>query len=353
MSSSEAPWFTSARELLAKNPGCGYRALHAKLQQEGFDVALKKVQKFLTQCRVDPGETCKEPHETKETTGATSKTCALECTEMPGKGIGVLAKQDISAGTLIMHEKPVLQTVDENKVEFLIQNLSDDVKAEVMKLHNDFPDESTALGIFHTNSMACPNEGSSDFDAPRGLFLRMSRFNHSCTPNAMQKWNADKGDMELRAVSAISSGQEICICYIDPSSVWEQRQQEFKESFGFLCRCPVCSLPSGSKERMLSDNNRAQMQSLRQTLASTSDPAQCLRIIDKLLAVYAKDRLVMPIVTAQLAGHAFNMSGAAGRPGDAKNYAQLAAESYETIFGKQHRKTQEFRQLASRARNLR
>lgn len=352
-SSEEAPWLTSARKILAKNPGLGYRALHAKLQQEGFDVALKKVQKFLTQCRVDPGETCKEPHETEETTGATSKTCTLECVEMPGKGIGVLAKQDIPAGTLIMLEKPVLQTQDENRIESLVQNLRDDVKAEVMKLHSDFPDESPAVGIFHTNSMGCPKEGNSDFDAPRGLFLKMSRFNHSCSPNAMQSWIPDQGEMQLRAVRAISSGEEICICYIDPSFAWEQRQQDFKESFGFLCRCPVCSTPSGSKERIESDRNRAQMQSLRQRLATTQDPSQCLRIIDELLAVYAKDRLVMPIVTSQLAGHGFKMAAAAGRPGDAKNYAQLAAESYEKIFGKEHPKAKEFRQLANRARNLR
>eukprot|EP00930_Biecheleria_cincta_P026903 TRINITY_DN18911_c0_g1_i2.p1 TRINITY_DN18911_c0_g1~~TRINITY_DN18911_c0_g1_i2.p1 ORF type:complete len:348 (+),score=66.93 TRINITY_DN18911_c0_g1_i2:77-1120(+) len=340
-------------ELLTKSPDLGYRALHSKLQQEGFNVALNKVQKFLTQCRSEPGESCKDLRETEETTKAASKSPSLECVDIPGKGIGVLAKQEIPAGTLVMLEKPVLQTRDENRIEFLMNELSDDVKAEVMKLHNDFSDEPTTIGIFHTNSMACPSAGNSDFDAPRGLFLNMSRFNHSCSPNAMQSWIADRGEMQLRAVRSISKGEEICICYIDPSSAWEQRQQDFKENFGFLCRCPVCSAPSGSEERISSDRNRAQMQSLREKLATTQDPAHCLRIIDQLLVVYTKEGLVMPIVTAQLAGHAFNMAAAAGRPGDAKSYAQLAAESYEVIFGKDHQKTREFKQLANRARNLR
>ena len=47
-----------------------------------------------------------------------------------------------------------------------------------------------------------------------GVCLKMSRFNHSCRPNAQYFWNDDTNTRDLRALRKIKEGKEITVSYI-------------------------------------------------------------------------------------------------------------------------------------------
>ena len=47
-----------------------------------------------------------------------------------------------------------------------------------------------------------------------GVFLKMSRFNHACKPNAEAFWNEDVGINDLIAIRSIQQGEEITISYL-------------------------------------------------------------------------------------------------------------------------------------------
>eukprot|EP00931_Biecheleriopsis_adriatica_P062108 TRINITY_DN37399_c0_g1_i1.p1 TRINITY_DN37399_c0_g1~~TRINITY_DN37399_c0_g1_i1.p1 ORF type:complete len:392 (+),score=98.98 TRINITY_DN37399_c0_g1_i1:59-1177(+) len=341
---TEEPWSVKARQRLAEKPELGYRAMHAELQKAGYEVALKKVQKFMVQCRLEKvGDGSKAREQCNNgTLGADS----LEQVELPGKGAGILAKHVIPVGSLIMLERPVILSDDEAKLDILLNSLTDDKKVDVLSLHSDYPEENDIVGIWRTNSIPCPRAGvTSDAQSERGLFFQISRLNHSCSPNAMQSWVETTRQMQVRAVREIEAGEEICLAYIDPSYTWATRQQDFRDNFGFVCKCPVCSLPEGSQERRISDKNRGQMTALRGQLSLARDAKEGLRLIERLLQLYRQENLQMPIVTAQLAGHAFGMTFSAGNVEEAKEYARLAAENYSHIFGSEHEKTVLFKQF--------
>ncbi|CAE8638231.1 unnamed protein product [Polarella glacialis] len=92
------PWFARAQELLKSTPELGYRALLGQLHQEGFEVGL--MQLLLGH----------------KLTEKSSGRGLFELAQSQGRGIGVVAKRPISAGTQLLTEKPVLRTEDEAKL---------------------------------------------------------------------------------------------------------------------------------------------------------------------------------------------------------------------------------------------
>ena len=167
---------------------------------------------------------------------------------LPGKGCGVVAARDIRPGELIIAETPLLVLpwwvrhsmfpgtvlqgcevisryldnilyfyfVGREKKDFLdraMKDLTSDQRKQFFSLHDSKVgegEEKTVDGIWRTNNFAL---GQSGARSDNGLFLRISRFNHSCVPAAEFVWNAAKRVQEIRAVTNIRRGAEITICY--------------------------------------------------------------------------------------------------------------------------------------------
>ncbi|KAI5824841.1 SET domain-containing protein [Schizophyllum commune Tattone D] len=87
-----------------------------------------------------------------------------------------------------------------------------------------------------------------------GIFPLASRlFNHSCVPNAAARYilrPREPVKMEVVALRPILAGEEICIPYVDPALL-ETRQQIFKLSYGFECRCSSCQFLSRISKNQL------------------------------------------------------------------------------------------------------
>ena len=191
-----------------------------------------------------------------------------------GKGVGCIASQAMKRGELVLREFPQLFLPDDLAGTNLVQQtksilkafsvMSKEDQARYMRLYNiysadctkwsdkmriDFQDIMGAMRqisfqsfsfekavriwtIFRTNAFH------------KGVCLRMSRFNHSCRPNAQHFWNGDTKTRDLRALRRIKEGEELTVSYsggLDLISRKERRAR-MKEAFNFECQCEACNL---------------------------------------------------------------------------------------------------------------
>ena len=201
-----------------------------------------------------------------------------------GKGFGCVALKDIKKGTLIVKEKsPIVVKIDNSKLvmrrrmlesffsmtkedqeEFLTLNkicgsrteLSNEeiqnghiIIKEFVKTHPDADQEKLIdiVCIFSSNMFASPcwNEDIGDWAVPdtTEVYLKASKFNHSCNANA-KTFPMDDYVMEIRALANIMVGQEITTNYLQVNDMkgmnYRARQQVLLTKCSFECICERC-----------------------------------------------------------------------------------------------------------------
>ena len=143
-----------------------------------------------------------------------SDTSLFECVSIPGKGFGLLAKKDISPGTVIFQEGPVMKInkpgslLTEDDVSKAFEELPGPEQEAIMALSEDKKlDRSRLMGIFKSNTFG-------DNDAC-WLHPTICRINHSCVPNTVTATDACCiGDqVQLFAEKPIKAGEEITVSY--------------------------------------------------------------------------------------------------------------------------------------------
>ncbi|CAE8646324.1 unnamed protein product [Polarella glacialis] len=126
----------------------------------------------------------------------------------------------------------------------------------------------TAIGIARTNTISVgPSEA--------GLFLDVSRFNHSCNPNVHHAFQESEGLQVLRASCDIAAGDELCISYLSLLELCgptEERMMRLSDRFGFDCDCQVCGNAAKSKVRGEESNRRRER--LSQLCDAFAQPAE-------------------------------------------------------------------------------
>jgi hypothetical protein len=170
--------------------------------------------------------------------------------DVPGKGKGLVASEDIAEGTRILSEKPVITTPERQySDEWLKEHISRQVGAlnahdrqSLLSLHNIYPfqeDYEQFLGIFRTNGLPIEANGTAG-----GVFLEACRINHSCDNNAQKHWNQRIKRHTVHALRKIPKGEEITINYLGLDSSRGVRRGKLQNKFGFLCTCRLCFLPT-------------------------------------------------------------------------------------------------------------
>jgi hypothetical protein len=97
-------------------------------------------------------------------------------------------------------------------------------------------------------------EGSED--KARALFVDICRINHSCSPNAVWSWCAEKDEMEVQAVVKVADRQQIHISYLSEDDILAARAKRrtlLQSRYDFFCQCSACGSGKDSTE---SDANR-------------------------------------------------------------------------------------------------
>ena len=166
-------------------------------------------------------------------------------TAVPGRGLGVMAVQDIKEGDVLLVEMPVLRLTpdimrpkahwmgrDPESVRAILRTLTDTAGPALKWTWF----EKDLDAIVNTNSFSLFSGGV----VHSYLFEHLSRFNHSCDPNAVMWFNGNTDIANVKALRAIKPGTEVVINYGSEGTL-EERRAWLQQSFGFQCSCTLCA----------------------------------------------------------------------------------------------------------------
>ncbi|KAK5688847.1 hypothetical protein LTS10_000826 [Elasticomyces elasticus] len=190
--------------------------------------------------------------------------------QSPGKGLGIFATQHIKPGTTIMRHrvlmkvyKPDHRPPDEALVVAAYNFLDNSQKESFLRLHEGSrPYSSKVMRIYMANSFRSCTEFSNY------VLPKMSRVNHSCTPNTEKAADDDDKNVEiLVAAKSIAKGEEIFLGYLGfPSSMTRTvRTKLLSARYGFDCDCLACTLDPASTA--ISDARRRLIEVLKNKLS--------------------------------------------------------------------------------------
>lgn len=104
-----------------------------------------------------------------------------------------------------------------------------------------------------------------------GLYLQLSRFNHSCVANTISHEVPSADGSQVRVVQArtdIQAGEEITVEYIRPWT--ENRAVALRQTWGFDCRCPLCDT---SEDSTMDHATRVQYERMFQQMRDNDEEA--------------------------------------------------------------------------------
>ena len=207
---------------------------------------------------------------------STSKSELYSEANVAGKGIGCIASKEIKKGSLVLRESPQLLIPEQDSPTFegavqhaeeiikVFKGMSQEDQESYLKLHNKFDDddrttwserlkrefEGKMLVISELTVSRMSKEKAlavwgiySTNGFHNGVCIKMSRFNHSCRPNAQYFWNDDTNTRDLRSLRRIKQGEEITVSYIHSMvESREKRRSDLRHRYNFVCQCEGCDL---------------------------------------------------------------------------------------------------------------
>ncbi|CAJ1339035.1 unnamed protein product, partial [Effrenium voratum] len=253
-------------------------------------------------------------------------------------------------GEVVLTEEPVLAVTsnksgDEWKHDLHSQYeaLSEESRAQVWDLHDAClsKPEKSLEGILFTNCIG--RDQSVRFDA--ALCLNLSRFNHSCSPNLEQSWDADAGQVRLVAAEPIEPGQELFTHYVELREVRQERRQRLQESYGFSCECSACQAHSED-----SDRRRKEMMRLKEIIAQDMQNPENFdrgeRSVKRVLKLFDQEGLHMLSWRKMHCLAAMEFALVRGDTPAALRWARKGHDYARLAHGPEHRDTQRMAQLA-------
>ncbi len=200
---------------------------------------------------IDPKQLLVLPQDASSIPEEKIETVQFEIKDIPGRGKGMIATQDIMPGSIILREKPfivmpdkIFSLEDSDQIEEWLEKRLLKMSSAKRKIFFDLADSrsqdglKTILGIFFTNDMTFVDDSAA-------LFPTMARVNHSCRPNADFVARPKKGVQDLVATKLIKEGEEIFISYLpayaEGSAPRKVRQKYMTKWYGFACKCPECN----------------------------------------------------------------------------------------------------------------
>ncbi|KAM0472343.1 hypothetical protein ACHAPX_008771 [Trichoderma viride] len=170
-----------------------------------------------------------------------------------GKGWGAFAKRRISKGATILIDKPLfiiykpsLEITEEDVLMAFLRLAPADKKQFLRIGDNGSGPFESLLATMAQNTFQVHTQGS---DLPAfGMFVLLSRFNHSCSPNSKIPTLASESGRETLAILAkrdISAGEEITFNYLPGFEL--KAQHERHQLLQFTCKCEACHASSSSQ----------------------------------------------------------------------------------------------------------
>ncbi|KAK6337927.1 hypothetical protein TWF696_001403 [Orbilia brochopaga] len=141
------------------------------------------------------------------------------------------------------HEgKPILNS-------FLVKDIIRTNSFSSQSYYDEFPETYATNVADFTAVVEAQNNITKAGDPNCGLWIYSSYFNHSCVPNARRSILGDM--MIVRAIYDTSANTEMLISYTDIKLDYKSRQAMFANSWGFECKCALCTFESAISGRPL------------------------------------------------------------------------------------------------------
>ncbi|KAK8063564.1 hypothetical protein PG996_008216 [Apiospora saccharicola] len=174
----------------------------------------------------------------------------VELKPIPGKGWGMFATRDIHPNEIVLEEKSLFVISDlsdlcplEDEIRVEVEALDEDEQEQFFSLRRNGSELFDTLEeAFWANNFT---QIGTDFPDDGGLQLLMSRFNYSCTPNAMIPNFKGFDDMDPETTVIISTkripaGTEITFSY-NMAAMYYLRRDERRIALPFHCLCEACN----------------------------------------------------------------------------------------------------------------
>ena len=171
----------------------------------------------------------------------------------------MFARQDIPAGTCILNEK-VLITIPPNsellalpKREVVKMSLSavraltrrefDELLQLVAWPYERFHEIASHFGLEPTVEESRAVSAIERNFYEDGLWLRASRFNHSCLPNTHHSNAEDAPYMKIYTRRDVKAGEELTTTYLDHMEPSAKRRHRLRTQYQIHCTCEACIGP--------------------------------------------------------------------------------------------------------------
>ncbi|POS69422.1 hypothetical protein DHEL01_v212184 [Diaporthe helianthi] len=183
----------------------------------------------------------------------------FELRPSPGKGWGAFATRHLAPGDPVFTERPtaVIQKhaslITQTDIFNSMRHLSQSERQQVRYLTGS-RDSISLVDLFRES------EFTLSVNPPaHGMFLVLSRFNHSCVPNCrIPSLGGKMDELTIQASRAVRPGQELTFTY-DPIFQFLTAQQRAK-LLNFDCKCPACL--SGTVFHQVSNTRRTLLRGL-------------------------------------------------------------------------------------------
>ncbi|KAI1854736.1 hypothetical protein JX265_002373 [Neoarthrinium moseri] len=261
--------------------------------------------------------------------------------EVPGKGMGLIATQNLEMGDHIMStsasvmiDYSVFYEVTEAQLLEMqaaaVENLPKRHRTAFLNLstHDHAENYQTQVSkVILTNAFDIQDTGlvtKKNDDEEENfytVFPEISRMNHDCRPNADYQFDPETYTQHVHAVRRIAAGEEITISYIDPIQTQKDRLNRLNNSWHFPCSCSACT--QNKHFTAASDARIQQILELRKQLRNWDPYSQATPSMAELLvSLYEEERLWSNLYEAYTYA-AIEYNGA-GDPWMATKYARLA-----------------------------
>ncbi|KAJ6474048.1 hypothetical protein C8R47DRAFT_1144610 [Mycena vitilis] len=254
--------------------------------------------------------------------------------DIPGKGKGVVAKEYIRRGALIVSEKPRI-TLSSKFGDMGILAAARALSEEDIAYMMTFPPTPSDIlpPMLSRLKHFLPCVGDDAF----GLCPTISRVNHTCyspkgSPNSTYFWNERTKCEELYAIKDIQEGQELEVSYNSNARSYGPPREHLREIYGFECSCVGCTRPAA--EQLASARRIEAYNSFVDRLPARfgrDDPLRILKEIERQILIICEEGYVGEV--GQRARDAFQLCAYYGDAASARGWETICRDSHALYQG--------------------